>query len=558
MPTTGRLSGLAMSVVVVLAACVPAQVTPAPTGSSGPTASIGGQSSPASSSLGRDPDTLVVAVDAFNADFDPASAYLLSEALIWRGIYESLVRLKGESASEVEPLLADTWSHNANASSWTFHLHPGVTFSDGSPLDAAAVKANYVRTIGLKLGTDQMIGAFLRDASKDVVVVDPLTIRFNLSAPTPHFDIVLAAQYGTGLVSPKVFAEQSTGAADQGHEWLRQHAVGTGPYMLDSLKPNDEVDLVQNPTYWRGWSGSHFKRIVIRAVPSPATRRQLLESGEADIAYAGSPDDTAALRSDPRFRVGDFKNLAMTYIILGEYGPLSTPEARQALNYLFPYDDFLTNTMQGTLARANGVFPDLLTTHDPDVFHYTTDVEKAKSLLATAGVVPGTTLTYEYYTGFGAEAGEVLQAQLEQVDLHLSLKEVDFAQMNSDLTTDRPVEQRANLYYWGWWPDYNAPSDFAWILFSSAAAPDKCPCLNGGYYRNATVDKIINDGFTETNDAKLAASFKQAQDILVRTDPAWIPVGQQLDETSFRADIAGQVFNPLYLLSWDFYALSRR
>ena len=87
-----------------------------------------GESSGASSSTGtpldRDPNTLVVAVDAFNADFDPASAYLLSEALIWRGIYESLIRLKGDSASEVEPLLADTWEANADSSSWTFHLHP--------------------------------------------------------------------------------------------------------------------------------------------------------------------------------------------------------------------------------------------------------------------------------------------------------------------------------------------------------------------------------------------------------------------------------------------------
>src|SRR5207244_9375914 len=118
-----------------------------PTG--GPATSAGSGSPQAG--LHRDADTLVVAVDAFNGDFDPASAYLLSEALIWRGIYESLVRLKGSSASEVEPLLADTWEHNADDSSWTFHLHPGVTFSDGTALDAAAVKANYVRTINLQL-----------------------------------------------------------------------------------------------------------------------------------------------------------------------------------------------------------------------------------------------------------------------------------------------------------------------------------------------------------------------------------------------------------------------
>jgi peptide/nickel transport system substrate-binding protein len=554
-----RLPALAMVAVLLVSACGTGEPSKGPV-SSGPTGSgVVPQATASPAPLGRDRDTLVVAVDAFNADFDPASAYLLSEALIWRGIYESLVRLKGNSASEVEPLLADTWDHNANATSWTFHLHPGVTFSDGTALDAAAVKTNYVRTIGLQLGTNSILGSFIADPAKDIVVVDPKTITFNLSSSTPHFDVVVAAQYGTGLASPKAFSDHSTGPKDQGHAWLQENAVGTGPYMIDKLTPgpSGEVDLVQNPTYWRGWDGSHFKKIIIRSVPEASTRRQLLESGEVDIAYAGSAEDTAAVRANQAFTVGNFKNLDMTYIILGEYGALAKPEARQAMNYLFPYDDFLNTVMKGTLERANGVFPDLLATHDDNVFKYTTDVEKAKTLFAAAGVAPGTELTYEYYTGFGKEAGLVLQAQLEKAGMHLKLIEKEFSAMNADLTTDRPVAQRANMYYWGWWPDYNAPSDFSWILFNTDAAPDAGPYYNSGYYKNAEVDKIINDGFSETDDTKLAASFKRAQDILVNTDPAWIPVGQQLDDTYFRNDIAGQVFNPLYILTWDYYALSR-
>jgi peptide/nickel transport system substrate-binding protein len=510
-----------------------------------------------SAPLDRDPNTLVVAVDAFNGDFDPASAYLLSEALIWRGIYESLIRLQGDSASEVEPLLADSWEANDDASSWTFHLHPGVTFSDGTPLDAQAVKDNYVRTITIELGTQYIIGAFVPKPDKQIVVEDPETIRFDLAYPYPHFDVVMAAQYGTGLVSPKVFTEHSTGPKDQGHEWLLTHAVGTGPYVLDTFQAGDQVILKQNPDYWRGWDGDHFDQVIIRSIPEGSTRRQLLESGEVDIAYAGTAEDTAAIHADPRFVVGDFKNLDMTYIILGAYGPLASPEARQAMNYLFPYDDFLNTVMKGTLERAHGPFPDLLFTHDPDVFLYDTDVEKAKELLDQAGVAPGTELTYEYYTGFGKEAGLVMQQQLEAVGLKLKLVEKEFSAMNADLTTDRPVAQRANMYYWGWWPDYNDPSDYSWVIFNSDAAPSACPCYNSGYYHNARVDQVIYDGFTETNDAKMESMFAEAQDIMTRQDPPIIPVGQQLDVTYFRKDIQGQVFNPLYILTWDYYALSR-
>jgi len=516
-----------------------------------------GASGTQTGSLGRDPNTLVVAVDAFNADFDPASAYLLSEALIWRGIYESLIRLKGDSASEVEPLLADSWESNDDASSWTFHLHPGVTFSDGTPLDAQAVKDNYVRTITIGLGTGLIIGSFVTKPDKQIVVEDPETIRFDLAYPYPHFDVVMAAQYGTGLVSPKVFQEHSTGPTDQGHEYLLSHAIGTGPYVLDTLEPGNQVILKRNDNYWRGWDGPHFDTIIIRSIPEGSTRRQLLESGEVDIAYAGTAEDTAAVRADGSFTVGDFKNLDMTYIILGAYGPLASPEARQAMNYLFPYDDFLSTIMKDTLERANGPFPDLLFTHDPNVYLYDTDIEKAQQLLDEAGVQTGTELTYEYYTGFGKEAGLVMQQQLEKVGLKLRLVEKEFSAMNADLTTDRPVSERANMYYWGWWPDYNDPSDYSWVIFNSDAAPSACPCYNSGYYSNKTVDDIIYDGFSQTDDEKLTSEMHEAQNIMTQQDPPIIPVGQQLDDTYFRNDIQGQVFNPLYILTWDYYALSR-
>ena len=96
-----KRSAIALVSVLVLAltGCGGGTQVGGPTGSPAP--GNGGQNAP----LNRDRNTLVVAVDAFNPDFDPASAYLLSEALIWRGIYESLIRLKGDSASEVEPLL---------------------------------------------------------------------------------------------------------------------------------------------------------------------------------------------------------------------------------------------------------------------------------------------------------------------------------------------------------------------------------------------------------------------------------------------------------------------
>jgi peptide/nickel transport system substrate-binding protein len=539
----GRRLAISAVLVVAMAACTGAGKTAV--------------DSSGASGLGRDPGTLVVAVDAIDGDFDPASSYLVNQAVIWLGIYEGLLRLKGESASEVEPLLADSWEPNEDASSWTFHLHPGVTFSDGTPFDADAVKANYVRTITGDFGTGYILGAFIPKPDKQIVVEDPLTVRFDLAYPYPRFDVVLAAEYGTGLVSPAVFTEHSTGPDDRGHEFLQGNAIGTGPYMLKSFEAGNQAVLVRNPTYWRGWDGSHFDTVILRSIPEAATRRQLIESGEVDIAYAGTAEDTAAIRDNPNLVAGAFKNLELVYIILGEYGPLASPEARQAMNYLFPYDEFVTTVMKDTFVRANGPFPDLLFTHDPNVFTYDTDIQKARQLLSQAGVEPGTQLTYEYYTGFGKEAGLVLQQQLEKVGLELRLIEKEFSAFNADLTTDRPVSERANMYYWSWWPDYDDPSDYSWIIFSSDAAPDVCSCYNSGYYHNAEVDQIIDDGFQETDPAALTTAFATAQDLMTRVDPPVIAVGQHLESTYFRDDIQGHEFNPLYIATFDFYALHR-
>ena len=308
------------------------------TGTSAPAAPAATSNAP----INRDPNTLVVAADAITGDFDVASSYLVNAAVIFRGVYEGLITLKGGSSTEVAPALADSWDHNTDASVWTFHLHPGVTFSDGTALDAAAVKANYTRTIRLAVGTQGILQPFLPNPEEQIQIVDPLTVRFTLAYPYPRFDLVLAAQYATVLMSPTVFSKHSKDPKDQGHEWLESHAVGTGPYLLQDFKANDQAILVRNPNYWRGWSGKHFDRIIIRAIPEASTRRQLLQSGDVDIAYAGSADDTAAVEADHRFRAAHSKDLEMAYIILGEYGPLASPAARQAMNYVFPYDDFLS------------------------------------------------------------------------------------------------------------------------------------------------------------------------------------------------------------------------
>src|SRR5215472_2052908 len=128
-------------------------------GSAGSVLAACGSSSTSSTSrsgtgaaLKRDPDTLVVAMDAFTNDFDPASYFLLSAIVPNFGIYDSLMRMSGNSATQTKPWLAQKISANADKSVWTFSLRPGVKYSDGTAFDGNTLKAAYTRTITANLG----------------------------------------------------------------------------------------------------------------------------------------------------------------------------------------------------------------------------------------------------------------------------------------------------------------------------------------------------------------------------------------------------------------------
>lgn len=519
-------------------------------GGSSPTSTSTKAAAPA---LNRDPETLIVAMDAFTPDFDPASYFLLSAIVPDFGIYDSLMRMEGTSATGTKAWLAKDIKTNTDKSTWTFTLRPGVKYSDGTPFDGNALKAAYTRTITANLGAGSTLSNYITDPGKQIVVKDPGTVVMDLGTSVPRFDLLLASQYGTGIVNPNVKSQGS----DQGHNYLQSHSAGTGAYMVQSVSPGDQIVMVENPHYWGGWSGKHFKKIIIRQVPQNSSRRQGMESGDFDIAFPSTPQDTQALRSTPGIVVGSQKVLGMDYVILGQYGPLASPQARQAVNMLFPIDQYVSSVMKGTIDKPRSVLPDLMVYASPGTYTPAVNVAKAKSLLQQAGVAPGTQLTYEFYTGQGDQAGLLLQSQLQLVGLKVKIVEKAYPAFVDDISTPKPESQRPDMAYWFWWPEYNNPSDFAFPILSKDATPTQ-HLFNGGYYENTSVNNAINKGFSDpSNTGLLKNLWHDAQTVMGKADPPWIPLGQIIDTSYLRTDLKGYVPNPVYVQSYDFYALSR-
>jgi peptide/nickel transport system substrate-binding protein len=541
----GFLAGSLIGAGAVLAGCSSSK-------SAGPTGPTGPGSAAPPPLNGRSPNTLVVAVDAAVEDLDPATN--LDWAFGLAPIYDTLVGLAGVSAFKTSAELATSLTPlNTDFTTWLCRIRPGVRFQDGTVCDAAAVKAAITRTIGLPSGIGYLW--YISDPARQIVIVDPQTIRFELEAARPFFNLEVASEYGFYISSPTATARHSTGPNDLGHLWLQSHPVGTGPYMLQSLLVGQQATFVRYPQYWGGWHGAHFDKVVALTIPEPSTRQQLMLNGGADISFPVNPEDLVQLDTDPSFVVSQAPTLTVDYIAFGMYGPLADSRARAAMNYAFDIEGYVKGIEKSTIDYPTGVFPKLLVTSDPSIGSFPYDLTKAKQLFEAAGVHAGTTLTYEYYTGFGDEAGSVLQSSLAQIGITLQLIEKSYSGFINDYFSNAPTHERPNMYFFSWWPGFDNPFNYAQPLFTKSGWGSAGG--NAGLYYNAEADGLIMSMDNVIIDDALTAKSQRVQQILSTEDPAWIPVGQERVDIAYRSDIRGFIANPVYEETFDFYALSR-
>jgi peptide/nickel transport system substrate-binding protein len=371
----------------------------------------------------------VLATERAPSDLDPHSAYDAGSGVALQGPYEGLIRLRPGTVDEYLPLLAASWSANADKSVWTFRLRAGVTFQDGTTFDAQAALASFTRLLRLGLAPSQVLGRFISDPSQ-ITASDARTLIFDLGTPQPLFEAALASSYGTAIINVAALQEHEV-EGDQGHAWAQTNAtgLGTGPYRILSFDVEDGVVLEQYDDYWGGWADEHFARIIIRVVPDAETRRFLLEAGEADLATSLPLATVPELEQNPDLVVDRRYNLAVRYLAMTVAGPLASSAARQALCWAFPYDEVISGVYMGLAKRAVGPLAELCRGFDPATFVYKTDLDRARTLLAQAGVAAGTELTVMVpaVSPQPMTIAELFQSNLAAIGLKLEIQPTDFA-----------------------------------------------------------------------------------------------------------------------------------
>jgi peptide/nickel transport system substrate-binding protein len=545
---TGLRLGLATPVIMSLIEAAPKSASAAPAAPVSPTPKLAAQDATSG--------TLTILWTSGTEDIDPHFTYSELASAVALGVYEQLVRLKGDTTDEFEPSLAESWEVSEDQSTFTFTLYPDVLFQDGTPANAQAVKDSYTRWIELGGSPVNVITRFC-DSPDKMEVVDDVTLRFNLGSPQPLFLSAMASSYGSMIISPTALAENATEDDPYAHEWAMFNAIGSGPYLLESNSVSEGVVLTRFDGYHKGWEGNHFDRIIFRVVPEDSTRRQLIERGEADaITNYLSPEALEALRAVPTVTVLEYPTTRITWAIMNA-PRLLTPEVRKGLSYAFPYDDVIDAVNKGLLKRS-GPIADSVRGYDPDVFLYQTDLDKAKELIVAGGIPEGT--VFEYMTDANDErdqtTAQLFQANLQQIGYDLDIIAVDFATIESTVYGEAPPEEKPHIISsWGWWPDYNDPWNQLWPNFTEANVGNGGS--NGGAWVNARFEEIMAEAENYESEERLTELMKEAQNILTEQDPPVIYYGQRVDFTALGAGIEGFVPNPLYLEAYNLYGMSR-
>ena len=505
------------------------------------------------------PARLTVLYNHNQFDFDP-HAVVGDSSLLLLGVYEMLLQLKGDSPEAFAPMLADAWEANADRSSFTFHLSPGAAFHDGSPCDAAAVKASFARFLGMAAPSVYIVSRFVEDPEQIVVLGDH-TVRFDLDGAQPLFLAAMASPFGAFVVNPRLVEAHRTADDPWAHAWFSRNSAGagTGPYVVADDRPGDQTVLRRFAGYHRAWSADRFGEVVIRVVKTEATRRQLLERGDADIVTRLlRPEDVAALASRPELRVATYDSFDVGWIVMNA-PKLRTPDVRRGFSYAFPYEEVVAG-VEGGRRKRTGPIPAGMRGYDPEVFLYPTDLEQARSLILSGGFEEGDHFDFVYLADSeNARAiAQLFQANLQAIGFSLDVVEVDQGALFDIGFGELPADERpAFLGSWGWYPDYND----SWVhlapCFRRSYVEGGAGAANPGLWANERFEQLMAEAEVATDETRLDELMREAQRILTEQDPPCIYLGQQLYETVHAADVAGFEGNPVYLNFYRFHQLRR-
>jgi len=422
-------------------------------------------------------------------NLDPHIGFDTDTLQFTQNVYESLLEYT-PGGLDVRPLLAESYSASSDGLAYTFKLRQGVVFHDGAKLDSQAVLTSFKRLQEINQGPASYL---INIAGFDAP--DPNTFVIKLSAPYSLFPGTVPWFL---IASPGAITSNKTSSDPWSKSWFANKAAGTGPYMLDSIKPNNRIDMVQNKHYWRDFKAGVPTSVAIIQNANTTTQLELLQSGQTDFLSNIGPDNAETAKSLPNVSVVRQPAIQLRTIPLNMIRtPLTDVRVRQALIAAFDYDGY-TNFYKGFGRPANSPIPPQFPGWDSSLPYAKQDLAKAKQLLDAAGVKQGTQMRMVTVQGLNYEsfAGTIFQSALSKIGIDLKVEAPPWPQIPPQMANNASSPPMTFLNVFPNTPD---PALVIRVSYHSSNIPSK-----GGYnwanYKDSTLDSDL-DRVVQIQDA---------------------------------------------------------
>ncbi len=476
---------------------------------------------------------------------DPAEVFEFSAAEIQAQIYDRLVTYPADDVSKLEGLVAESWSVSDDGLQVTFKIRPDIAFHSGNPLTAQDVAYSLQRVVKLNLSPGFILTQFgftPENMAETIKATDDATLVLTLDQPYAPTFLLYCLTAGVGSVVDSKLVMEHEKDGDMGHEWLKTNSAGSGPFKLRAWKPNESVALDGNPDYWRG--APKFTRVITRHIPEPATQRLLLEKGDIDIARKLSPEDLAAVGSNPDIKVTKSPKGAIWYLGLNQKNPnLAKPEVREAMKYLVDYDGIVNVILKGSAQTHQSFLPEGFLGAIADA-PYRLDVAKAKELLAAAGLPEGFKVTMDTRNNSPTkDIAQAIQATMGQAGIEIEIIPADNKQT---LTKYRAREH--DIYIGQWGPDYQDPHTNAETFAMNVDNGDDAKSKTLAWRNAWDIPEMTAEtqaAVLERDAAKRAAIYEAIQRQHQEVSP-FVIFGQQIENIAARSDVQGMIWGPSF------------
>lgn len=471
-------------------------------------------------------------------------------AWVFGNIIEPLIALNADG--NIEPRLATEWEF-IDPTRLRFQLREGVTFHDGTPFNADAVKFTWDRAL---FGDSPGLWRGLAGPIAAVEVVSEYTV--DIISEVPYGPLLLtASMIYTGVVSPAAVEEYG--------DAYSRNPVGTGPFRFVEWRTNDHITLEANEDYWRGRPS--LDRVIFRVIPEDGARMLSLRAGEVDMVLNPPPSELASFENDPAFAVAVADSVQVFYLGFNlNMPPVDDPLVRKAIAHALDIPLIVESVLEGGATVANSVI-------SPGVFGYIDmkltelypyDVDRAQELLEQAGWTDsnsdgirekdGEPLVLEVLPASGRyikdrEVAEVVQEFLRQVGIQANLDIFEWGTTFA-LSQEDPLQYHMVSFAW-----LTTTTDSDYTLFSNFHSGELPPeSWNKYRYNNSDVDAWLEQARGSIDEEERLELYARVQEQIAEDLPS-IPVYNTNELAVHSASVQGFQVHPVqYIL--DLYPVS--